>query len=268
MRIRSITSQQNPRVKAAIRLRSARHRGKQGRFLIDGARELLQGIEAGVELVEVFVCPPLCNSPESRQVADRLKVTDADVWHVSEAVFRKLAFGERHDGTLAVAAAPRRSLADLRPAGDGLIAVVEGLEKPGNVGAVLRSADGAGVAAVIVVDRATDLFNPNCIRASLGTVFSLPVCTATAAETLGWLRERGLRLYAARPDATLPYTRAELGRNAAVVLGSEAVGLSDVWQSADVTPIKLPMHGRADSLNVSAAAAVLFYEALRQRPSD
>ncbi len=205
---------------------------------------------------------PIAHEPAGRQPAGR---TGADLWQVPEDVFDKMAFGQRHDGVLAVAAAPKRSLADLRPRGEGLIAIVEGLEKPGNVGAVLRSADGAGVAAVIVADPATDLYNPNCIRASLGTVFSMPVCAATAAETLDWLHKRGRRIFAARSDAELPYTEAALGQNAAVVLGSEAFGLSGTWQAADVTPIKLPMLGRADSLNVSATAAVLFYEALRQR---
>ena len=145
------------------------------------------------------------------------------------------------------------------------MAVLEGLEKPGNVGAVLRSADGAGVDAVIVADPRTDLFNPNTIRASLGTVFGAGVCTATAAETLAWLRRLGVPIFAARPEATLDYADVDYRGGAAIVLGSEAEGLSAAWTAADVTAMRLPMRGVADSLNVSATAAVLFYEAQRQR---
>jgi TrmH family RNA methyltransferase len=184
---------------------------------------------------------------------------------VSSEVFEKMAFGDRHDGVLAVAETPARELAGFEPAGDGLVAVLEGLEKPGNVGAVLRSADAAGVAGVIVADPATDLFNPNCIRASLGTVFGVRVCTAMAGDAFRWLRGHGWKIFTARVDAALAYSDVNLAERAAVVLGSEAGGLSDVWRGADVTPIKLPMLGGADSLNVSATAAVLFYEALRQR---
>jgi TrmH family RNA methyltransferase len=260
---KTITSLHNPRVNQAVRLRNARHRAKERRILIDGAREILQALRAGIEPVELFVCDSLCASPEAREVLARAERLRGDVWHVSPEVFEKLAFGARHEGVLAVAETPRRSLAEWNVA-PGLVAVLEGLEKPGNVGAVIRSADGAGVAGVIVADPRTDLFNPNCIRASLGTVFTRPVCTASSAETLAWLRGRGAKIYAARVDAEMSYTAAELATNAAVVLGSEAAGLSDVWRAPDVIPIKLPMHGAADSLNVSAAAAVLFYEALRQ----
>lgn len=265
MAVQTITSVHNPRVKDAIRLRASRHRAKQGRFLIDGARELLQALWGRLRLVELFLCIPLCKSPDAREVLARLEEIDADAWDVPTEVFEKMAFGQRLDGVLAVAATPRRQLAELEPAGPGLIAVLEGLEKPGNVGAVLRSADGAGVAAVIVAEPRTDLYNPNCIRASLGTVFTKPVCTATTRETLEWLRGRGARIFAARLDAKRLYTEADLGDNSAVVLGNEAGGLSDAWQAAGVTAIKLPLHGTSDSLNVSATAAVLFYESLRQR---
>ncbi len=265
MAVKSITSVQNPRVKDAVRLRNSRHRAKQGRFLIYGARELLQALRGRVPLVELFLCVPLCKSPEAQEVLARLDEFKTDTWHVPPELFEKMAFGARHDGVLAVAETPRRLLRELEPAGRGLIAVLEGLEKPGNVGAVLRSADAAGVAAVIVADPHTDLFNPNCIRASLGTVFTRPVCTATTPEALEWLRRRGSRIFAARLEAKRPYTEADLVDNAAVVMGNEACGLSEAWRAADVTAIKLPLHGTADSLNVSAASAVLFYEALRQR---
>ena len=133
------------------------------------------------------------------------------------------------------------------------------------MGAVLRSADGAGLAALILADPATDLYNPNAIRASLGTIFTVPVCETTSGEAIAWLRRQGLKIYAARVDATAPYTAADYRGPAALALGSEATGLSSLWSAADVTAVGLPMFGAADSLNVSAAAAVLFYEARRQR---
>jgi TrmH family RNA methyltransferase len=145
------------------------------------------------------------------------------------------------------------------------VAVIEGVEKPGNLGAVLRSADGAGVDAVVVADPATDPWNPNAIRASLGTVFTVPIAVATAAEAFDWLRNQGIGAVAALVDAPLSYTDADLTGALAIVLGSETAGLSEVWRTGDVTPVRVPMRGVADSLNVSVTAAILFYEALRQR---
>jgi TrmH family RNA methyltransferase len=260
-----ITSLQNPRVKDAVRLCDRRHREKQGRIRIDGARELFRAIEAGVRLVEVFVCERLCESEDAQRVLAKLSGCEATILEVTEPVFEKLAFGDRTEGVFGVAAAPRPGLSDLALPDVPLVAVLEGVEKPGNVGAVLRSGDAAGLSALIVADGRTDLYNPNAIRASLGTIFTLPVCTATAADALDWLRRQDLAVYAARVDASVPYTVADFRRPAAIVLGSEAEGLSAVWTADDVTPIALPMLGAADSLNVSATAAVLFYEALRQR---
>lgn len=265
MRAITITSASNQRVKDAAKLRDRRQRDRQNRFAIDGARELLRALAAGVPLAEAFVCPELCISPESRQAAAALDSAAVDCWQVTPEVFEKLAFGQRRDGVLAIAESRTPQLSKLEVAIGSLIAVVAGLEKPGNVGAVLRSADAAGVGAVILADPHTDLFNPNCIRASLGTIFTLPVAQASAEETLAWLRERGVRMLAARVDAQQLYTDIDWRGDVAVVLGSEATGLSADWHAGDVTPIKLPMRGAADSLNVSATAAVLFYEALRQR---
>lgn len=265
MSSRTITSLTNPRVKEAVRLRTGRHRAKQGLMLVDGAREIKQALAAGVRVFEAFVCEPLCRTAEAQEAARLLAASGGEVWQVTPEVFVKIAFGEREAGVLLVAEAPDCSLAALKPRGAGPIAVIEGIEKPGNVGAVLRSADAAGVGAVIVAEPVSDLFNPNCIRASLGAVFRVPVCTATSEETLAWLRERRLAIFAARVDGRLDYTAAPLASECALVLGSEAEGLSTDWQGEDVTGIRLPMRGAVDSLNISAAAAVLFYESLRQR---
>jgi TrmH family RNA methyltransferase len=261
----TITSLHNQRVKDAVKLRGRRQRTKQRRILIDGVREIARAIEGRVRLADVFVCEELCHTGECRELVGRLDDSAAAIWQVPPEVFERLAFGDRQEGVLAVAETPRRGIGDLNVASDALVAVLCGLEKPGNVGAILRSADAAGVSAVIVADGRTDLYNPNCIRASLGTIFTQQVAEATTAETIAWLRARNTKTFAARLDATRSYANVDYRSAAAIVLGSEAVGLSAAWQSDDVVPIKLPMHGTADSLNVSAAAAVLFYEALRQR---
>ncbi len=261
----TITSLQNARVKQAVRLRERRQRQQQQRFVIDGARELGRAMAAGVAMVEVFVCETLCQSEDARRVLELLPQSGAEVLQVNEPVFEKLAFGSRDEGVLGVAAMPDVGLERIALPERPLVAVLEGIEKPGNVGAVLRSVDGAGVSALVVADRGTDLFNPNVIRASLGTLFTVPVAMASTAETAGWLQDRGLTIYAAIVDGSVPYTEADFRGPAAIVLGSEATGLSDAWRVDGVVGIRLPMLGVADSLNVSTAAAVLFYEALRQR---
>lgn len=260
-----ITSLQNPHIKLALKLRDHRARQKQGRILIEGARELARALQAGVTVVEGFVCPPLCRSEESRRVAAALQQTSAQCFEVSERLFHRLSFGQRAEGVLGIASTPQAALERISLPPCPLVAVLEGIEKPGNLGAVLRSADGAGLSAVLVADPRTDLFNPNTIRASLGTVFTTPVAGASGEEILAFLRQHGLAVYAARVDAPTLYTEADFRGPAAIVLGSEAQGLSDRWHGESIRPIRLPMRGMADSLNVSAAAAVFFYEALRQR---
>lgn len=262
-----ITSRHNPRVKEAARLRSSRERRRRQRFLIEGAREIARAASGGVRFREAFVCEELCESPESRAAVESLRTAGAEMLHVSPEVYDKLAFGDRAEGVIAVGEIAHRSLDDLQLPAEPLVAVLECVEKPGNLGAILRSADAAGVDAVIVADAHTDLYNPNTIRASLGTVFRENVCTATSADTLSWLRAHDLAIVATRPDAPILYTDMDYGGGTAIVLGSEASGLSDIWQGADVISVRLPMHGLADSLNVSTSAAVLFYEALRQRGS-
>lgn len=260
-----ITSRQNVRVKEAAKLRAGRQRERQGRIVIDGAREIGRAVDAGVEIVEAFICEAMCDGEEAVGVAERLSQSSAVVATVTEEVFAKLAFGEGRDGLVAVAKTPVRTLDRLAPRAGPLIAVLEGLEKPGNVGAILRTADGAGVDAVIVADPRTDLFNPNTIRASLGAAFNANVCTATTAEALAWLQRQNVQIFAAKPQAEVDYAEVDYLGGAAIVLGSEAEGLSAAWSGAGVTGVRLPMRGIADSLNVSATAAVLFYEAQRQR---
>ena len=260
-----ITSTANPRVKAAAKLRNSAQRAEQGRFMINGVREIGRALDGGIALQEIYVCPEQCSDAEYRELLGRLEKTGAAQFEVSAAVFSVLAYGSRMEGVVAVAEFPQRGLKSLKLSQPAFVAVLEGIEKPGNVGAVVRSADGAGVSAMVVADAGSDLYNPNAIRASLGTIFTLPICAASSAETIAWLREQKLRIFAARVDGAIDYTQCDFTGPCAFVLGSEAEGLSDAWRGDDITSVRLPMRGAADSLNVSATAAVLFYEALRQR---
>lgn len=259
-----ITSLHNPRIKAAARLRDRSGRDDQGRIIIDGNREIGRALAAGVQIVELYYVPEQLE-PEDERLLASVRKSPAEIIEVTPAVLEKLAFGQRHEDMVAVAIPPSRSLDDLVLSDDALIAVVEGAEKPGNLGAILRTADAAGVGAVIAADGSTDLYNPNAIRASLGAIFTVPVCTATSQNTLAWLRKNEMRLFAARVDGAIEYTKADFRGRTALILGSEAHGLTEQWTDADITPIRLPLLGSVDSLNLSVTAAVLFYEALRQR---
>jgi TrmH family RNA methyltransferase len=250
-------------------------------------REISRAIDTGVKLVEVFACELLCTTAESRTLLDKLEKSSSagrefEILHVAPAVFEKLAFGDRAEGILGVAKTPEKNLCDIRlsigqssslpssafplpPSPNPLVVVLEGVEKPGNLGAVLRSADAAGVSALILADSRIELYNPNAIRASLGTIFTVPVCEAASGEVLEWLRQHQLKTFAARVDGSIPYAQADYRGPTAFVLGAEATGLTSAWTSPDIAAIHLPMLGIADSLNVAATAAVLFYEALRQR---
>src|SRR4051812_7937424 len=261
-----ITSLTNARVKAAVRLRDRRERDRTGLTIVDGAREILRALDAGVRVDVAFVAPEMLRSDHARDAAERLG-RSGSVIETSPVVLAKVGFGERSDGVVAILETPSVSLDDVtaRLPPHPLVVVVEGVEKPGNLGAVIRSADGAGAAAVIAADPLTDTFNPNAIRASLGTIFALPVVSASRQEALDWLGANGIRAVAAVVDASTAYTEADLTGALAIVLGSEAEGLSPAWRTDGVTPVSIPMAGIADSLNVSVAAAVLLYEAVRQR---
>lgn len=260
-----IASPSNPRIKAATRLREPRERSATGLTLVDGAREVRRALDAGVEMVEVFICEPQLAGPDARAALDLLLAAGMPIQPVTETAMAKLAFGDRHEGILAVIRAPSQALDALELPAAPLVVVVDGVEKPGNLGAILRSADGAGADAVIAASPRTDLANPNVIRASAGTVFALPTAAASTEDVLAFLRQRGIRPIAARVDATQPYTEADLTGAVAIVLGTEAEGLGAAWSGDDIEAVRLPMHGIADSLNVSVTAAILLYEARRQR---
>lgn len=259
-----ITSRHNPRVKTAAKLRERRGRRDQDRIIVDGLREIERAIEAGITFIEAFVCEAVLAKDE-QGLQQRLAEVGCEIVLVNQSVLEKLAFGDRSEGIVAIATTPKADLSALTINESMLVAVLEKVEKPGNVGAIVRSADAAGVSAVIVADAGTDLYNPNSIRASAGTIFSMPLAACSTDESLAWLRRHSFRVFAARVDGANSYTSVCYSGRAAIVLGSEAQGLSETWHAEDITPVILPMQGISDSLNVSVTAAVLFYEALRQR---
>jgi TrmH family RNA methyltransferase len=264
--IQTITSSQNPRFKQALKLRQRRARDRSARILIDGRREIELALRAGVAVHELFVSTSDADD-DCRSVLSLLaeRHPQMQVLVMPEALLGRISYGDRTHHWVAVASPPSTDLAHLQLGRTSLVAIIQGVEKPGNVGAIARSADAAGLDALIVADPATDVFNPNAIRASRGTLFSLPVFTSVTEVLLEWVKRHELQVAVARVDGAIDYTQCDFCRPTAIVLGSEAEGVTREWQSDKFLGLHLPMCGRADSLNVSTTAAVLFYEALRQR---
>ena len=261
----TLASPSNPRIRSTARLRGRRERDATGLTLVDGAREVRRALESGADVVEAFICEPMLSGEDARAALDALERRRVPTTSTSETAFAKIGFGDRADGIVAVVRIPSMRLGDLPLPEEPLIVIVEGVEKPGNLGAVLRSADGAGADALIAASPRTDLMNPNAIRASAGTIFSIPVAAAPTDEVIDWLRVRSIRIVAARVDAAELYTETDLTGGIAIAFGSEAEGLTQPWHAPDIAAVRLPMRGIADSLNVSVSAAVVLYEARRQR---
>ncbi|HEX8327340.1 MAG TPA: RNA methyltransferase [Hymenobacter sp.] len=264
-----LSSPQNPRIKQLLRLqqKSAARRAL-GLTLVEGLRELTIAVEAGVPVATVYSCPELAGETGQRDLQQLFSGLDkAPEWfEVTKPVFEKVAYREGSDGLLAVLRTPARTLADLRLPPNPLVIVLEAVEKPGNLGAILRTADAAPVDAVLIGDPRTDLFNPNVIRASIGCVFTVPTVAAPVADILAFLQEKGIRTYAAAlaPESK-NYTEYDFRGPTALVMGTEADGLTPQMRAACDETIIIPMRGRIDSLNVSVATAVLTFEAVRQR---
>ncbi|MFW5470577.1 TrmH family RNA methyltransferase [Knoellia sp. CPCC 206435] len=264
-----ITSAANPRLKQLVALRRRRARDEAGVTVVEGFEELGLALDAGVRPRTLFYAPDLMLDPSAQlAVVDGARASGVETVKVSRSAFEKVAYREGPDGFLALVPAVRGDLADLQLPPAPLVLVCEGLEKPGNLGAMLRTADAAGVDAVIAVDPVTDWGNPNVVRGSKGTVFSVPVASATLGETVAWLRAAGIRLVATTPDTETLHTDADLTDGVAIAVGTEKFGLTDeALRAADVR-VRIPMHGNVNSLNASAAAAIVVYEAVRQRSAS
>ncbi|MDR0610344.1 MAG: RNA methyltransferase [Planctomycetaceae bacterium] len=262
-----ITSPSNSKIKEVIKLRDGKHRRRSGRFLIDGIREIDRAFCCGIKILEVFGNRETINGFSKK--FGRELFHNGMFYLISNALLEKISFGNRNEGIVVVAAMPDESVdlfeTKMRTVSFPLLAVLEGIEKPGNLGAIFRSADGAGLNGIIVADSIADLYNPNIIRSSLGTIFRTPHAVMNSLSAIDWLRQHKIRCAVSRCDAAMPYTDYDFRQPTAIVLGNEAEGLSDIWNGNNVATISLPMCGIADSLNVSNAAAILFYEAYRQR---
>ena len=260
---RIITSTANPRVKAIARLRDRSERDTTGRFIVEGARELERAESAGVPLETVALCRSLANDAD---IARALSLTGGhtELLEVGEAAFRKIAYRRHPDGILGIGASWDLRLTKLELGKDPLVLVLEGVEKPGNLGAVLRTADAAGLDAVVAADPGTDMVNPNVIRASQGAVFNVPLATASLDDTISWCAANNLTVVAGSDDAAMCYWDASFIGSVAIVVGRESAGIDAGWRPGSQT-VRVPMHGASDSLNVATAAALLIYEALRQR---
>lgn len=252
-----ITSKTNPQVKNLVKLRNAKERKEQNKIIIEGYREISRAVTCGFQIDTLYICP---------EIADKGKdIPSNNVEEVSLDVFDKIAYREGSDGLLALAVPKYAELNSFKPGKDPLIIVLETVEKPGNLGAVMRTADAAGVDAVIIADPRTDIFNPNAIRASIGCIFSVPLFACTSEKCIQWLRQNNIRIYCTYLKASIDYLEADFRKGSAIVMGTEATGISDIWvQEADQNII-IPMNGIADSLNVSVTTAIVTFEAVRQR---
>ncbi len=263
MRIESITSAQNPKIKDLLALQEkSKERRKKGLFVVEGRRELLHCVEAGYRPHTVFFCPEIISSGDFDEIADRC---DCNYIEVPQHLYDKVAYRGGTEGVIAELHCKDMTLETLSLKEKPLVVVLEAVEKPGNLGAVLRSADASGVDAVIVCDPLTDMYNPNLIRSSIGAIFTVPTAAATTEETIAWLKDRDIRIYTAQLQDSEWYYDTDMKGGTAIVMGTEATGLTDVWRKAADAHIKIPMLGKLDSLNVSVSAAILMFEAVRQR---
>lgn len=260
-----LTSLQNPKVKQVVKLRDRSHRDEENLLLIEGYREVKRALDNRWNPTALFFCPALYQGKNEPTVVERCAETGAELFECSESVFRKMAYRDRPEGLLALAPQVRKTLADLRLPAAPLLVVAESIEKPGNLGTMLRSADAAGVHAVIVCDECTDINNPNVVRASIGTLFAVPVAEAGSAEAIEWMKKNGIQILAATPHAEREYTEVDLTVATALVMGTEQYGLSDQWMKNADVQVRIPMLGQIDSLNVASATTILLYEAVRQR---
>ena len=261
-----ISSPSNPKLKYVVKLRSCSMRESSGEMIVEGFRECRRALDNGYRPRAIFHCPDfyLKNENEPALVNECAKL-GAEVYTCSKQCFAKIAYKERPDGLLMVGPHVSVKLADLKLPEYALVIVTEAIEKPGNLGTILRSADAGNAAAVIVCDRTTDIHNPNVVRASTGTMFSVPIVEATSDEALAYLKAHGFKILAASPHAEKLHFEEDLTGNVAVALGAEQYGLTAKWMDGAELRVRIPMLGLADSLNVSAAATILVYEAVRQR---
>ncbi len=256
-----ITSSQNPKIKNILALEKARVRKSENLFIIEGTKELALAIQSNYKINSVFFCPEII---ESQYLLTLVKHEQLLI-PVEQTVFNKIAYRESTGGTIALAEQKSHSLENLTLGKNPLLLILEAVEKPGNLGAVLRTADAAGIDAVIICDQLVDFYNPNVIRSSIGCVFTNQIASAPSDHTIDWLKKNNINVYCTYLKASKPYYEIDYTQPTAIVMGTESQGLSEKWiENADANII-IPMQGKIDSMNVSTAAAVVIFEAARQR---
>lgn len=258
-----ITSMQNPKLKQVAQLAKRRKRNHTNLFFIEGYREIFRAIQAEVQICSLFICPALFLGENEEKLIE--KIAKDKTHYCSESVFRSISYRDRPDGLIAVAEQMHHPLNFIALSTPAFVVIAEAIEKPGNLGTILRSADAAGVDGVIVCDRCTDIYNPNVVRASVGTLFTTPVVEAASQEVLALMRLEKIAIVAATPSASQEFTEVDLTGPVAIAVGTEQLGLSDFWMKQADICVCIPMHGIADSLNVATATTLLLYEVIRQR---
>ena len=261
----AITSIHNPRVKSLAKLRKRSERDEQGVFITEGYRPITRALSAGFHFDELYYSPEWFLGSNEQKVLEDAEKAGAILTRLGKEAFAKIAYRERPEGLIAVGKQWHTSLDELKLSMNPFLIVVEAIEKPGNLGTILRSADATGAEAVIVCDAVTDLFNPNVVRASTGVLFTTPTIITDSESAMAFLKKHGVQSLAATPAAKELYTDVDLTKPVAIVMGREQFGLTDKWIKDCDLPVRLPMAGIADSLNVSAATVAIAYEVVRQR---
>lgn len=271
-RVEQISSGQNPKIKDLIALsEKSKLRKQKGLFVVEGVRELSHCVAMGYCVDSVFFCPTILGDDVFTALdvtgAGKDSFSDTKWFEITAEIYSKVAYREGTEGVIAEVRSKEHRLEDLKLSPTPLVIILESVEKPGNLGAVLRSADAAGADAVIVCDPLTDLYNPNLIRSSIGAVFTVPCCTCTSQECISWLKKNGIQILTAQLQDSQWYYDTDMTLATAIVIGTESVGLTQQWRLAADRHVKIPMLGHLDSLNASVSAAILLFEAVRQRNS-
>lgn len=260
--MKKIESIQNPFIKSLVQLQEkAKARKQSGKFLIEGQREIELAIKGGYEIETILICPEIAN----QSLLSNRALSSLEIIEISKEVYQKLAYRDTTEGVLAIAKTKSLLLSDLKLSQNPLILVAEGLEKPGNLGALLRTADAANIDSVIIANPRTDIYNPNIVRSSVGCLFTRQIATGTSEEVISYLKENNINFYSATLQNSNEYYKENYTTPSALVVGTEAAGLTEIWRTESTQNIIIPMQGEIDSMNVSVAAAILLFEAKRQR---
>jgi RNA methyltransferase, TrmH family len=264
-----ITSSANPKLKQTAALRNRRDRDETGLFLIEGYREILRALKGNVHVVQLFYCEELFLGSNEKEILAQSRSLGACLIQTPAHLFQKLSYRDRPDGLLAVAEKMKTTLEMIHLQKENpLVVIAEAIEKPGNLGTIIRSSDAAGVDLVIVANGCTDIYNPNVVRASVGTLFTIPVVEAPNEEALAFCRYHNIDLIAATPEGKNIYTKVPMTGPLGIVVGTEQLGLTSFWKKACKTLARITMRGAADSLNVATATTLFLFEAARQRYVD